>query len=273
MPEAPDLEVIKEFLNARVSGRTVVGARVLRPTVLRSLLGKLATDVAERTFGPFQRRGKFLLAELSPDRLLAVNPMLSGAFQYCTSDQRVMKKTCLTLGLDDGHDLRYLDGRQMGMVYYVTPSQLCQVPRLHEQGPDVLENVPFEEFTRRLRPFHGEVKGILTRGTFIAGIGNAYADEILFAAGISPFRRRKSLTQEELGRLHQESRQVVEKAVAVLREQMGEDIHIKVRDFLKVHNKGGQPCPRCGGTISQITANQRITSYCRRCQPGMLVRN
>ena len=68
-------------------------------------------------------------------------------------------------------------------------------------------------------------------------------------------------------------RLVVEEAIPILRERMGERIHVKVCDFLKVHNKGGKPCPTSGGGISQITANGRITSYCRRCQPGMLIRN
>ena len=66
---------------------------------------------------------------------------------------------------------------------------------------------------------------------------------------------------------------MVQEAIPILRERMGENIHTKVRDFLKVHNRGGSPCPRCGHAISQVTANRRITSYCRRCQPGMLIRN
>ena len=86
-------------------------------------------------------------------------------------------------------------------------------------------------------------------------------------------RKRSSLSDEELRRLYDCARQVTEEAVAVLRERMGEELHHKVRDFLQVHNKGGQPCPRCGSGISQLTANQRITSYCRHCQPGSLLRN
>lgn len=273
MPEAPDLEVIKDFLDQHVAGLTVDAASVLHPSVLRSLAGDFASDVQGRAIDSFQRRGKFLLAHLSGDRLLVVNPMLTGALQHCAPSERASKRTCIVLSLSSGHELRYLDEKQMGMVYYVTPEQMAQVPRLREQGPDVLDGISLEEFQRRLRAFHGEIKGILTRGQLIAGIGNAYADEVLFAAGIYPFRKRKTLTEEEVRRLHQKSREVVEEAIVVLRERVGEAIHLKVRDFLKVHNKGGTPCPRCGNTISQITANQRITSYCRRCQPGMLLRN
>lgn len=83
MSEAPDLEVIKEFLNARVRGLTVSGATVLRPTVIRSLEGDISEDMPGRTFDDFKRRGKFLMAELSGERWLVINPMLAGGLQHC----------------------------------------------------------------------------------------------------------------------------------------------------------------------------------------------
>ena len=273
MPEAPDLEVIKDFLNDKVQGRKIESCRVLRPTVLRSLAGESPIDILGRVLGPTDRRGKFLLSELSGSRWLVINPMLTGALQYCDPNERVLKETCFILTVTGSRELRYLDRRQMGLVYYVTGDQISQVPRLHEQGPDVLDGISFEEFQQRLKKFHGEIKGVLTRGAFIAGIGNAYADEILFAASVSPFRKSRSLAKDELKRLYEQCTAVINEAITVLRERTGEDIHVKIRDFLKVHRKGGQDCPRCGSTISELTSNRRITSYCRRCQPGMLLKN
>ena len=275
MPEAPDLEVVKEVLTRRITGLEVGYASVLKPTVLRSLAAAaFPEDAAGRTVERIDRRGKFLLLDLCPDRVLAVHPMLTGAFQLCPPPTRVFKRTCLVIGVGRELELRYIDDRQMGLVYYVEPAQLAQVPRLNEQGPDVLDDdISFPEFKDRLRPYYGEIKGVLTRGGFISGIGNAYSDEILFSAGISPFRKRKSLSDEELMRLHHSVKQVTSDAVLVLRERMGEETHHKIRDFMQVHNKGGEPCPRCGNKISQLTANQQITSYCRRCQPGMLIKS
>ena len=273
MPEAPDLEIIKDSLNQRVQGQTVESARVLRPTVLRSLAGDFPSDIAGRQLGEVQRRGKFLLLPLSDDRQLVINPMLTGAVQLCSSDLRILKKTCLILDFPRDQQLRYLDDRQMGKVYYLAQGQMDQVPNLAEQGPDVLDGISFEEFQSRLKRFHGEIKGVLTRGAFISGIGNAYSDEILFAARLSPFRKTRSLKPAELESLYAQCPKVVTDAMDVLRPRMGDDIHVKIRDFLKVHNKGGQPCPNCGSAISQLTANQRITSYCRKCQPGMLIKN
>ena len=273
MPEAPDLEVIKEFLNREARGKAVESLRVLKPTVVRWLTGSIPGDANGRVLREVHRRGKFLLLELAGDRWLAVNPMLTGALQYCEPGQRVLKKTCLVIALSGDRELRYLDDRQMGKVYYADWEQMPDALGLSRQGPDVLDKIPFEEFQQRLRPFHGEIKGVLTRGAFVSGIGNAYSDEILFAAGISPFRKAWSLDEQELRRLQECCRSTVEEAITVLRERTGDDIHLRIRDFLKVHRKGGQPCPNCGGNISELTANQRITSYCRKCQPGMLIRN
>ena len=275
MPEAPDLQVVKEVLQRRLVGQKVTSAQVVKPTVLRSLASEdFAGDISGRRFESVERRGKFLLLGLSGDRHLAINPMLTGGLWYCSPSEWVLKRVCIILTLDGGQQLRYFDEREMGMVYYTASAQLAGIPRLKDQGPDVLdEPLTFEGFCDRLRKLHGEIKGILTRGRVVSGIGNAYADEVLFAAGIFPFRKRRTLSEEELRRLHQALYTVPAEAVEVLRERMGEDIHLKIRDFLRIHGKGDQPCPQCGGAVTTISANQRLTNYCRRCQPGMLLRN
>ncbi len=273
MPEAPELEVVKGFLIKHAVGATVDAARVLRPSVLRSMAGEFEHDVLERAIEDVRRKGKFLTLVMSGDRLLVVNPMLTGGFQWSEPADRVFKRTCFTLTLSNERELRYIDERQMGRVYYVSPDQTGEIPQYGEMGPDALdEPLSLNEFKERLRPFRGEIKGILTRGRVISGIGNAYVDEILWEAEIYPFRKKRELTDADLQRLLDSSTLVISRAVGQVREAMAGDIHRKRRDFLKVHNRGGDPCPRCGTTISQLTANQRITSYCRKCQPGLLLR-
>ncbi|MDE2860857.1 MAG: hypothetical protein OYI31_08595 [Chloroflexota bacterium] len=275
MPEAPDLEVIKDVLNRRVRGQAITGARVLKPLELRVLASDdFVSDVAGRSVLDFTRRGKFLMADLSGDRTLVINPMLTGAVQLCPPSTRIAKRTSFLLDLADGNQLRYLDDTQMGMAYYLHTSRLEEAPRLAEQGPDVLDEYPaLPEFRERLRRFQGEIKGVLTRGRFLAGIGNAYADETLFAAGIFPFKKRSALSDSETARLHEAIPAVLNHAIATLRKRMGDETHVKVRDFLAVHGKSGGPCPRCGGPITNIGANRRLTNFCRRCQPGLLLRN
>ena len=273
MPEAPELEVVAEFLNANLPGKTVLEASVLRPSVVRSLCGDVEEDIGGRSFEGTRRRGKFLIVGLSSERNIVINPKLTGGLQYCVSGTRVQKRVCVRLRLDNGFDLRYADDRQMGQFYYVQRDRIEETPGLAEQGPDALDEFSFEEFRERLKGFHGEIKGILTRGRVISGIGNAYVDEILFDAMVYPFKRRKALSEDELRRIYASSRRVIAESVELVRERTGDRIDRKVRDFLKAHNRGGQPCPRCGNSITELRANQRITSYCRRCQPGMLLRN
>ena len=280
MPEAPDLYVVREYLERALAGLSVARADVLRPLVLRSLaapLERFGDDIAGRALDAFWRRGKFLGVELSGGadggrRTLVVNPMLSGALQHCGASERVSARTYLSLTLSDGSQLRYTDDDQMGMVYYLLPEQLAQAARLGEQGPDVLdEPLSLAAFTERLRPYRGEIKGVLTRGGAVSGIGNAYADEVLFAAGIYPFRKRTSLSPDELAALHDAVYRVPADAVPVLRERMGAAIHRKVRDHLKVHGRGNQACPACGAKLTHITSNGYRTDYCRQCQPGSLL--
>jgi formamidopyrimidine-DNA glycosylase len=275
VPEAPDLQVVTEFLAPRLTGRTLVSAVEVRPLVLRNLVGSpMTSDAPGRLVERVWRHGKLLFLTLTGDRVVVVNPMLAGGLGYCRAGERVTASTFVRLGFDDGNELRYFDAKRMGMVYYATADQARGVPRVDDQGPDVLdEPLSLAEFKERLRPFRGEIKGVLTRGGVVSGVGNAYADEILFDARIFPFKKRTALSAEEVARLHRSTYAVPRRALTTLRKRVGDDIHVKVRDFLAVHGKGDGPCPRCGHRISAITANQRGTNFCRHCQPGLLIRN
>jgi formamidopyrimidine-DNA glycosylase len=171
--------------------------------------------------------------------------------------------------LADGRELRYVDQKQMGQLYLTR--ELEAIPEYAGLGPEPFD-ISLETFRARLKPFRGEIKGVLTRGEFVAGIGNAYADEILWAARLHPYRKRTQLTAEEIERLYLAMRTTLSEATDKVRLEMGEDIHLKPRDFIAVHMKTGEPCPRCGTAISLIGANQRITNFCRSCQPGGLIK-
>jgi formamidopyrimidine-DNA glycosylase len=210
MPEAPELEVVKDFLVERAVGTTVVSAKVLKATVLRPLAGDFSIDIVDRMLEGVRRSGKFLVITLAGDRLLVVNPMLTGGFQWSVPSDRVFKRTCFTLSLSNGHELRYIDDKQMGRVYYVSPEQLDEIPQFTDLDPDVLNSeMTLVEFKERLRPFHGEIKGIITRGRVVSGIGNAYVDEILWDAQIYPFRKKKELKDDDLQRLLDSSKKVI----------------------------------------------------------------
>jgi formamidopyrimidine-DNA glycosylase len=272
VPELPDLEVIGEYLRGVLPGQQIEGAEVLRPLVVRNLLSDDAVSVLKgQSFTGVRRRGKFLLFDLGSGQTIVINPMLAGRLDYCPPDKRRAARTVLVLHLSSGSELRYVDAKSMGKVY-LTPDENL-VPRFAGQGPEPLDpDLTLDAFRQRLRARHGEIKGLLTNQTVLAGIGNAYVDEILFEAGIYPFRKRPSLSAGEMECLFDAMRRVLLEAVLVLRERVGDDIDVEIRDFLKVHGKGGEPCPCCGAPISEITARNRLTNFCRKCQPGRMIK-
>ena len=279
MPEAPDLVVIREYLLPRLVGEVISNADELKPLVLRNMVDtgsgstpEFSVDIADRRIESLGRQGKLLIVGLSGGREIIISPMLTGGLIWCDAGTRVTATTVLIFEMASGMHLRYFDQKRMGQVYYLADNQRNEIVRLENQGPDVIdEPLSLAEFELGLKPFRGEVKGVLTRGRLVSGIGNAYADEILHEAKIYPFKKVTRLSPDELASLHLAVYSVPTNAVKVLRERVGDKIQKKVRDFLKVHGNKGQPCPRCGKKITAITANRRETNYCRGCQPGSLL--
>ena len=277
MPELPELEVVKEVLQRRTVGHTIEGVQAIgggSAIIVRALTQqRLEEAVTGATIKDVARRGKFLIFDLQPvvqdTRLyLALNPKLAGRLQLAQPAEKRLPKTHLIFSLSSGDQLRYVDQRTMGQLYLA--ADLSHVPDYAALGPEPFD-VSLEEFRERLKPYRGEIKGVLTRGECIAGLGNAYADEILWAARLHPYRKRTELTSEDIDRLYEAMQSVLREATEKVRVEMGEAIHCEPRDFMAVHLKSGKPCPRCGTPISLVGANQRITNFCRTCQPGGLI--
>ncbi|MHB1356135.1 MAG: Fpg/Nei family DNA glycosylase [Anaerolineae bacterium] len=273
MPELPDLEAIKDVLQRRCLGQTVREVRVLRPTVLRILQPARTAEsyLAGATLQEFGRRAKLLLIGLGARGWCAIHLMYWGRLRLCPADQAVRVRDYLSLELDNNLALRYHDLRGMGKIYLTT--DLTLIPGWQEYGPEPLDpTFTGEQFCQSVRNQTKEIKGILTSGEIVAGIGNAYADEILFAAGIYPFRKASNLTPDECLALYQAMRSVLNEAIHATRERMGDDIEAEVRENMKVHRRGGQACFKCGQFISQEEIGGRITSFCHTCQPGSPIR-
>jgi len=266
LPELPDLEIIKKVLRKRILGLPIVEVVVRQPLVLRCTLDALFKALIDESFNDISRRGKFLLFYTTSGYVVVTNPMLSGGFQLAKTNDRLIRDTCVIIRFENQKELRYFDHNRMGKIYLVQ-DDFSSIPKFVDMGPEANDTSwSLFDFHQRLKKHRGMVKNVLTNHKFIAGIGNAYADEILFEAGILPNRLAKTLNQDEIENLNNAILSVLTNALDILRVRIGERIELKVRDFLKVHNKGGQPCPKCGHPISEIRPNQRITSFCRGCQ-------
>jgi formamidopyrimidine-DNA glycosylase len=271
VPELPDLTVVAEELTRRAAGRVVETATAPAPILLRATEADLDALVGT-TVGEAVRRGKFLLLPFLRDgreaRLLVANPMLAGRFWLLdTPGQKVRARTGLRLTFADGGELRYVDREMLGKLYLVDRKQLDAVPGFAELGPDADDpDLTLEIFRARIRRHPGELKNLLRNQKFVAGIGNAYSDEILWTARLAPLRKRRSLSPDEIDRLYEAMRSVLSDATARLRVLVPPDIETQHREFLQVHLRGGEPCPRCGKPLRQIGGDE-ATTFCRTCQP------
>jgi len=290
VPESPDLTVVAEALHAAIAGRPITAVATPGPLAVRGTPAEVAALVGQ-TVTAIRRRGKFLLIDLDRDAI-AVNPMLTGRLQLTVPGTPMPSKTAVVIGFGARAaapgdaaawtrgaswcvadqvpaEVRYRDPTQMGKVY-VRPAGLDRpIPGLGEteQGPDADDPaLTVEVWRERIKRHPGELKNLLRNQSFVAGIGNAYSDEILHAAGLLPFRKRSSLAGEEVDGLYHAMRETLGSAVIVLRERVPPTFEKQVRDFLAVHDKGGRPCPRCGTRITEVKAGGFITSYCRGCQ-------
>ena len=290
MPELPDLTIVAEALHAALAGRPIAAAEAPGPLAVRGTPAELA-GLAGQRLDRVARRGKFLLLDLERDRIV-VNPMLTGRFQLAGGG-RVKRpaKTAFVLQFgprpgipsdaaswtsgadwlpagDATPEIRYRDPTQMGKVYLLPAGVAREAPGLDaDQGPDADDPaLTLEAWRARIRRHPGELKNLLRNQAFVAGIGNAYSDEILHAARLLPFRKRSSLADEEVDALYEATGATLARAIEVLRERVPPTFETQVRDFLAVHMKGGQPCPRCGARITEVKAGGFVTSYCRGCQ-------
>ena len=276
MPEIPELQHIAQVLTDRLANRPIVNVDVQKPIVIRLPRQDFEAGLLGASFQSVERTGKFLLFRTDRDSVLAVNPMLNGRFQWTSGadgNTKAHARTCFALKFrgdktKEDIGIRYIDERYLGKIYLVDTDDLDRIPVLNEHGPDALDpSLDQAAFLKRLKRYRGQVKNAIVNARFIAGIGNAYSDEILFNAGIHPFTKISTLDEDRRIRLYLSIRDTLTWAAEIAASEIGQRIDRKPRDFLSVHRKGGEPCPRCGNPISEVAPNRRITSFCRTCQP------
>lgn len=289
MPELPDLAVLSDAFEAALVGRRLAVASVQQPLVVRGTPAELAALEGQR-LEAVSRRGKFLTLAFERGRVV-VNPMLTGRLGLARQSDKAWPSGAWSLRLGprlgptpDGTaawtrdaawlpdpaapiELRYRDATRMGKLYPLPAGVERPVPGWAEQGPDADDPaLDLATWTTRIARHSGELKNLLRNQAFVAGIGNGYSDEILWEARLAPFRKRSSLAPEEVERLYRATRSVLPWAIGELRRRVPPRFEVEVRDFLRVHRKGGQACPRCGSVISEISPGGFVTSYCRSCQ-------
>jgi formamidopyrimidine-DNA glycosylase len=268
MPEWPDLHVLRGRIDKAVGGKLVTAVRVHDPLVLRAtrpfdeaLKGHVLASVAHR--------GRFLAFSFDDGTRVVVNPMLSGLFDLVPPATKIRATTAFALTFDNDVDLRYRDDTRMGKVYLVAAgSRDADVPGYSEQGAEAggLE-WSADDFAKRAKATRRELRNLLMDDEFIAGIGNAYADEILWAAKLHPKRRVATLDDGEMDRLRGALRATLERAAEIVEKELPPALGTKVRGHMNVRGRAGESCPRCGATIIRTRHGLDEMYVCPKCQP------
>jgi formamidopyrimidine-DNA glycosylase len=264
MPELPDLLYVVARLRESLVGRHVTAERVREPVVLRfTMRGNLSLLLGRELRDVF-RKSHFVVFRFE-GLDLAVNPMLAGRFRLAEPGEKDEATLAFALVLGD-RELRYLDDKSMGKAYLIATEDWRAIPGMQTGGIDILSpEFTRERFCSLLRHRRDQVRAFLLDKRALDSLGNAYADEVLFEAGIHPKTFCRRLSHEEGVRLHDAIVKVMREAVdEVARRQ--EPIEVKVRDFLKVRRK--EICPRCGSKIRTAGVKGMDAYFCPQCQPA-----
>jgi formamidopyrimidine-DNA glycosylase len=265
MPELPDLLYIQARLKEALVGRRVTGERLREPVVMRFAVRGNLSLLLGRALDDVIRHAHFLVFRFE-DLDLAVNPMLAGRFRLAQPDEKEERDLVFLLEFDSGVQLRYRDEKKMGKAYLLARGDWKAAPGMDQAGGlDVLSpEFTRERFVSLLKRRRDQVRVFLLDKRALDSIGNAYADEILFEAGIHPKTFCRSLSHDDAVRLHDAVVKVIREAADEVARR-AEPIDVKVRDFLKVRRK--EVCPRCGSKLRKAGVRGMDAYFCPRCQP------
>lgn len=274
MPELPEVEHVVRALRASLLGRQIIAAELrLKRTAPGISKVKFNTRLRGARIETIGRRGKHILINLDTNQTLLVHLRMTGKFVYLDAAQPLPAYSHVIFHLDNERRLVYCDMRQFGRMSIVANRRLLRSKALHALAPEPLSDDFSVEYLREVTSHsRREIKQLLLDQTKVLGLGNIYAAEALFIAGISPFAVADSLSRKRLIRLHQAIQQILHEAI-----DSGSTLQIDLADglagyfgnverFWRVYEREGEPCVKCGTKIKRVVQAGRSTYYCARCQ-------
>lgn len=271
MPELPDITVYIDALQSRIVGETVRGVRVVSPAVMRTYDPPYDAPIG-RVVAGLHRVGKRIVFRFDEGGglFVVIHLMVAGRLRWEAPGKPIPRKVGLAaFDFDHGSLILTEQGTRKRAGVWVF-ADWDGVASLDRGGIEPLE-ASADEFATALKAENRTLKRALTDPRIFSGIGNAYSDEILWAAQLSPVKRTGQLSEEEVGRLHRAVVESLESWTHALRDEVGEGWPTKVtafRDDMAVHGKFGEPCPRCGSKVQRIVYSDNETNYCATCQTG-----
>lgn len=267
MPELPDITIYMEALASRLVGQSLERVRIPKPFLLRSVDPPISAAIGKRVTG-VRRMGKRIVLELEDDLFLVIHLMIAGRLRWVPAGTKVPGKIGLAaFDFPNGTLILTEAGSKRRASLWLVRGE-TSLEQFERGGLEVLE-ADLEQFAQRLSRENHTLKRSLTDPRLFSGIGNAYSDEILHRAKLSPVKHTKRLTEEEIARLFDATCATLTEWTEKLRRESGGDFPAKVtafRDDMAVHGKFGKPCPVCGTPVQRIRYADNETNYCARCQ-------
>ena len=269
MPELPDVVIYLEALQARIEGRVLEGVRLGSPFVLRSVSPPLSACAGRRVVG-LRRLGKRIVIALDGDLFLVIHLMVAGRLRWKRSGAKIPGKLGLAaFDFESGTLLLTEAGSRKRASLHVAAGEGAL--GAHDRGGVEVLDADMPAFAEAVRRETHTLKRTLTDPRLLSGVGNAYSDEILHRAHLSPFKLTDTLTDDEVGRLFEATRDVLTEWTSRLRDETGEGFPEKVtafREEMAVHGRYRKPCPACGSPVQRIVYSSNETNYCATCQTG-----
>ena len=269
MPEIPDLTVYVEHLDDRVVGRTLDSIRIVSPFLLRSV-SPAVDEVVGRKVVDVRRLAKQIVLELADQLFVVMHLMIAGRLRWYDEPKPIPKRNGLAAFDFDNGSLIFTEASRKRRASLRLVRSRAELAALDPGGLEV-QDIDFQTFFDRLQATPHTVKRALTDQRVFAGIGNAYSDEILFEAGMSPFKLGRNMTAEEGRKLFDTCRSVLTRWSDTLRKEAGGKFPAKVTAFhpqMAVHGKYREPCVVCGAPVQRILKSENESNYCAGCQTG-----
>jgi formamidopyrimidine-DNA glycosylase len=268
MPELPDVTVYVERLNALVKGTSLAGIRISSPFLLRSV-APTPSDIENRTVNAVSRLGKRIVFELDDQYCVIIHLMIAGRLRWRPPAAAIPKRVGLA-AFDFPHGSLLFTEAGSTKRASLHIARRVDLPE-HDRGGLEILSCSLQDFSKALVTENRTLKRTLTNPRTFSGIGNAYSDEILHRARLSPLQLTRNLTSDEISRLHEATVETMSTWIDRLRRETSDGFPEKVTAFrseMAVHGKYNQPCPVCGARVQRIVYARHEVNYCARCQTG-----
>lgn len=272
MPELPEVETLTVQLNQNLRGLRISKAELRTPSIFETPYGPLTAQVVGKQITQVKRRGKYIQVELSGDRFLWFHLGMTGQLFFAREESVAsLSHIHFVLSFEETEErIFYRDVRRFGHIA-LSPASQDQFPEgVRHLGPEP-SDWREDDFASFFRTRRARIKSLLLNQTLVAGLGNIYADESLYRAGIRPARRAHQIGRDRLRRLHRAMCEVLEEAIRWGGSSIDDYLHLdgtagQFQEFHRVYGRGGEKCGTCGSLIRSVKLSGRTSSFCPRCQ-------